>query len=279
MGAIAYGSLCLLLYLGQSRLIFFPSPTVTVTPAYYDVPYQEVWLPIPPQLASRDQVQDRVHGWWMPATPSPLGTLLYFHGNGGNVSSNVALAARFHRMGLSVLLIDYRGYGKSTGGFPHEAQVYEDARSAWTYLTATQEISPEEIVIFGQSLGGAIAIELAVQHPHARALIVEGSFTSLPAMAKHLGWTNLVPVDWLLTQQFDSLAKVPALQIPTLYIHGTADQVVPFPMSQALYAATPEPKQVALFANADHYNVAEIAGSDYQETVQTFIQNASFEAN
>ncbi len=269
IGAIACGSLCLLIHLGQSRLLFFPSSTIAVTPAVYDLPYQDIWLP----LSTASDQPDKIHGWWIPATQPPKGTLLYLHGNGANISAHVDQADRFHQLGLSVFLIDYRGYGQSVGDFPHEAQVYEDARRAWSYLTQERGISPEDIVIFGQSLGGAIAIDLAVEQPNVGGLIVESSFTSIKAMAEQTGWTQFIPVNWLLTQRFDSLSKVSSLQTPTLYIHGTADELVPPHMSQMLFDATPQPKQLALFANAEHNNLAEIAGSDYLSKIQTFIQD------
>jgi len=261
-----YGILSLLLYTRQTRLIFFPSVTLESTPADLGLAYKEVWIEIPTAQGS-----ERMHGWWIPAGPQERGALLYLHGNGSNVGSNVNHAARFYRMGLSVLLVDYRGYGLSEGTFPSERTVYEDARAAWDYLTGPLGYRPEQVVIFGHSLGGAIAIDLAIQHPDAAGLIVQGSFTSMLAMAERTVSFGFLPIDWLLTQRFDSIRKVPNLQVPVLYIHGEADQQVPAAMSQQLYAASPEPKQLWLVPNAGHNGLGEAAGPAFFERVGSFL--------
>ena len=200
------------------------------------------------------------------------GVVLYLHGNGSNVGANVEHANRFHRLGLSVFLIDYRGYGKSQGDFPSESQVYEDAQLAWDYLVQQRGVNPNQIYIYGHSLGGAIAIDLAVRHPEAAGLIVEGSFTSTRAMVdfqKGLFW--LFPIDLLLTQRFDSLSKVDRLQMPVLFIHGTADNVVPVEMSKKLFDAAPEPKQLYIVPDGGHNNVAQLGGAEYLQIVSQFL--------
>jgi hypothetical protein len=197
---------------------------------------------------------------------------LYLHGNGSNVGANVEHANRFHRLGLSVFVIDYRGYGKSQGDFPSESQVYEDAQLAWDYLVKQRGVNPHQIYIYGHSLGGAIAIDLAVRHPEAAGLIVEGSFTSTRAMVnfqKGLFW--LFPIDLLLTQRFDSLSKVDRLQMPVLFIHGTADNVVPVEMSKKLFDAAPEPKQLYIVPDGGHNNVAQMGGAEYLQIVSQFL--------
>ncbi|WP_316433044.1 alpha/beta fold hydrolase [Leptolyngbya sp. NK1-12] len=241
--------------------MFFPSTTLKASPDLVGLAYEEVWLPMP---------EGQVHGWWIPATDqAPV--LLYLHGNGSNLGDLVTRAKRFHQLGLSVLLIDYRGYGRSQGPFPSEASVYADAEAAWQYLTQTRQISPERIVVYGESIGGAVAIELAVRHPDAAAVIVESSFTSMRAMVARSIPEFLLPVDWLLTQQFDSLSKVRSLQVPILLIHGTADTTIPATMSQELFAAAPPPKHLLLIPNANHDNVMQIGGKPYKQTVQQFI--------
>ncbi|MBF2048101.1 MAG: alpha/beta hydrolase [Leptolyngbya sp. IPPAS B-1204] len=258
---VGYLALCLLLRWGQTRLMFFPSTTLKASPDLVGLAYEEVWLPMP---------EGQVHGWWIPATDqAPV--LLYLHGNGSNLGDLVTRAKRFHQLGLSVLLIDYRGYGRSQGPFPSEASVYADAEAAWQYLTQTRQISPDRIVVYGESIGGAVAIELAVRHPDAAAVIVESSFTSMRAMVARSIPEFLLPVDWLLTQQFDSLSKVRSLQVPILLIHGTADTTIPATMSQELFAAAPSPKHLLLIPNANHDNVIQIGGKQYKQTVQQFI--------
>src|SRR6476469_492368 len=200
------------------------------------------------------------------------GVVLYLHGNDSNVGANVDHAYRFHRLGVSVFVIDYRGYGKSQGDFPSESQVYEDAQLAWDYLVKQRGINPNQIYIYGHSLGGAIAIDLAVRHPEAAGLIVEGSFTSTRAMVnfqKGLFW--MFPIDLLLTQRFDSLSKVDRLQMPVLFIHGTADNVVPVEMSKKMFEAAPEPKQLYIVPDGGHTNVAQIGGAEYLQILSQFL--------
>ncbi len=235
--AIAYIAACVFLFFQQTRFIFFPSAAIETTPEFFNLRYQEVWVPV----QKHDRTVERIHGWWMSAAQPDANVLLYFHGNGINIGANVANAHRFHQLGFSVLLIGYRGYGRSEGSFPSEASVYQDAAAAWDYLVKELQIKPSQIFLYGHSLGGAIAIDLAVQHPNAAGLIVDSSFTSIREMVEHQGEFWMFPVDLILNQRFDSINKVKSLQMPVLFIHGTADLIVPAAMSQLLYAAAPEP--------------------------------------
>ncbi|MCC3420586.1 MAG: alpha/beta fold hydrolase [Microcoleus sp. PH2017_29_MFU_D_A] len=212
----------------------------------------------------------------VPVPPLHKGNLgrvvLYLHGNGSNVGANVEHANRFHGLGLSVFLIDYRGYGKSQGDFPSESRVYEDVEQAWDYLVKQRGINPNQIYIYGHSLGGAIAIDLAVRHPEAAGLIVEGSFTSVRAMVDfQKPLFRAFPIDLLLAQRFDSLSKVDRLQMPVLFIHGTADTVVPAEMSKKMFDAAPEPKQLYMVPNGGHNNAAQIGGAEYLRVVSKFL--------
>ena len=229
----------------------------------YGLDYQDVWLTIG---------ADKVHGWWIPTTNSAP-ALLYFHGNGSNNGDLTQLAAIFHQLEVSVLLIDYRGYGQSSPIFPNEARVYEDAAAAWQYLTQVQQIEPERIFVYGHSLGGAIAIELATKRPEMAGLIVEGTFTSIQDMAGLMPGIKLFPLRWLVTQRFDNLAKIESLQTPILIIHGTADEVIPLYMSKELYAAASEPKQLEIVARAGHSNLPEFNSPEYLQTLKQFIQS------
>ena len=271
VAALGYGAVCIFLFFQQSRLIFFPSAIVETTPESFNLRYEEVWLPVP--VASGKV--ERIHGWWIRANQSDAKVILYLHGNGINIGANVTHANRFHQLGFSVLLIDYRGYGRSEGGFPNEQRVYQDAATAWNYLVHQRQISPNKIFIFGHSLGGAIAIDLALQHPDAGGLIVESSFTSIRQVIAYRNIFSMFPVDLILTQRFESMKKVPNLKVPVLFIHGTADVTVPAFMSQDLYAAAPEPKKLLLVPGARHNDVAEIAQSLYLQTVQSFVHLGS----
>ena len=272
--AIGYSAVCLFLFAAQGKFIFFPARAIETTPKDFQLGYQDVVLPIP----TKTGVAETVHGWWIPALERSVNrresgkVLLYLHGNGLNVGANVEHANRFHRLGLSVFLIDYRGYGKSQGDFPSESRVYEDAQLAWDYLVKQRGIKPSQIYIYGHSLGGAIAIDLAVRHPEAAGLIVEGSFTSARAMVDfQAGVYRVFPIDLLLTQRFDSIAKVDRLQMPVLFIHGSADTVVPTQMSKKLFDAAPEPKQLYIVPDGGHNNSAQIGGAEYLLRVRQFL--------
>jgi hypothetical protein len=265
--AIAYLAVCIFLFLQQSRFIFFPAKVIETTPEFFHLAYEDVWLPV---NAKSGKVA-RIHGWWIGASQLNAKVLLYLHGNAINIGANVAHAHRFHQLGFSVLMIDYRGYGRSEGGFPTESQVYQDAATAWDYLVYQRQIPPSQILIYGHSLGGAVAIDLALKHPDAAGLIVESSFTSIRKVVAYRNNFWMFPVDSILTQRFDSIGKVSNLKIPVLFIHGTADVIVPAFMSQDLYAAAPEPKKLLLVPGAAHNNVAEVAASVYLEAVRSFV--------
>ncbi len=289
--AVAYAVGCWFLFATQSKFIFFPTRAIETTPDAAQLKYQDVWLP----AATETGVREYVHGWWIPAPDAPPnpgrearesvsvphkggleGVVLYLHGNGLNIGANVEHANRFHQLGLSVFLIDYRGYGQSKGNFPSESQVYEDAKLAWDYLVKERGINPQEIYIYGHSLGGAIAIDLAVRHPEAGALIVEGSFTSTRKMVdfqKGLFW--MFPIDFLLTQRFDSISKVYRLQMPVLFVHGTADTVVPVEMGRQLFDRAPEPKHLYIVQDGGHNNLAQFAGTQYLQKLYHFLEQAS----
>jgi hypothetical protein len=270
-GVAVYGGVGLSFWLWQTRLIFFPSALLKETPAEYGLIYEEVWIAVESDRPAHPP--ERLHGWWIPAAiEAPA--LLHLHGNGSNIGDLVGDAKRFHRLGLSVLMIDYRGYGRSEGGFPSEVSVYDDAMAAWNYLTDVQQIPPERIFLYGQSLGGAIAIELATHKPEVAGVIVESSFTSIEGMVDFISPYRLLPIDWLLTQRFDSLSKVRSLQSPILFIHGTADRTVPAWMSRSLYAATTAPKALLLVPHAGHNNIAEIGGEMYWQAIEDFIERS-----
>ncbi|MCL1469511.1 alpha/beta hydrolase [Argonema antarcticum] len=270
--ALAYSSACLFLFFWQNHFIFFPSSVIEITPAAF-ARFEDVWLPV----SNRSGKVELIHGWWIPGKGQQ--TVLYLHGNGINVGANVAHAIRLHKLGVSVLLIDYRGYGRSEGKFPTEKSVYHDAETAWNYLIEKRHISPKDILIYGHSLGGAIAIDLAVQHPDAAALIVQSSFTSMSQMVNERPTFRIFPTNLILRQRFDSISKVGSLKTPVLFIHGMDDSVIPYRMSQILFAAAPEPKQLFLVPKADHNNVADVAGVKYLQTVQNFVELADPKTN
>jgi alpha-beta hydrolase superfamily lysophospholipase len=270
ISALAYTSICGVLFFTQPYFIFKPTRAFQKSPEFYNIKYQNVYLPFPGSSSN-----NVIHGWWIPSQRRHLGTLLYLHGNSLNIGSNITQAYRFHQLGFSVLLIDYRGYGKSQGNFPSESQVYQDAQTAWNYLVKQKQIPANQIFIYGHSLGGAVAIDLAVKHPEAAGLIVQNSFTSMQKMAELNPYFRILPVSLILRHRFDSITKVKSLRMPVLFVHGTADAMIPKTMSKTLYAAAPEPKQLLLVPGAKHNNGDLFFNrSEYRQAIQNFAASA-----
>jgi pimeloyl-ACP methyl ester carboxylesterase len=261
--ALGYAGANVYLLVMQRELIFQPSREVLKTPAHLHLRYDVVWVP-----TGRDDGAS-LNGWWAPGSDAGAPVLLYLHGNDLNIGANVEHVARLNAMGFCVLIVDYRGYGNSGGGFPSEAQVYEDAETAWNYLIQVRHTKPARTFIYGHSLGAAIAIHLAVTHPEAGGLIVESAFTSMRDMAE-LSYP-FFPVDWLLNQRFDSLAEMPRLHMPVLFIHGEADAIAPYTMSERLYRAAKPPKRLALIPGAGHEDSATVGGARYSNAVREFV--------
>lgn len=269
--AIAYLIACLYLLLRQQYFIFKPPTVIRTTPAAFNLEYQDVWLPV----STPSGQLSPIHGWWVPATAPEAPVWLFLHGNGSTIGDEVKRPFWFHQLGFSCLLIDYRGYGRSQGRFPTESSVYADVEAAWKYLTQNRQIPPAQIFVYGHSLGGALAIELALKHPEVGGLAVEGSFTTMRSMVDHLyRQFGIFPVDWLLHQKFDSLKKVSSLSMPILFIHGTGDRLIPAQMSQSLFEAASEPKKLLLVPEAGHHNVGELGGESYFQALQWVVDQA-----
>lgn len=268
--ASTYIAVCIFLLFRQNRFIFKPPTTIRATPRAFNLDYQEVWLSVGIGSSKNNQI----HCWWIPAAAPEAKVWLYLHGNGSNMGDELKRAFKFHELGFSCLMLDYRGYGRSQGKFPTELSAYEDAEAAWNYLTQVRQIPPQQILLYGHSLGGAIAIELATRHPEIAGLVVESSFTTMLSMVNHIGQFRIFPVDLLLHQRFDSLSKVRLLQMPVLFLHGSADTFVPAYMSQALFDAAPEPKKLLLVPEARHLDVAELGGAEYSNALQWLIEQA-----
>ena len=267
VGVIAYLSLCVALIWGQNRLILKPSLTINTTPNELGMSYEDVWLPV----TTPEGNIEKVHGWWINPNTYPEKVLLYLHGIGGNVSYNLSTVQTYYDQGYSILIIDYRGYGLSKGQFPREAEIYRDAQVAWDYLTQERQIKPQNIFIYGHSLGGAVAINLAVSQPDAAGVIVENTFTSMMDMVDHSGCIyQLFPSKLLLHQRFDSLGKLSSLQVPLLLIHGTSDRTVPHTMSETLFQSANVPKKLLLVEDADHNNISAISPEKYINSLQAF---------
>lgn len=212
----------------------------------------------------------RLHGWWcVPrpnAAPTAAMTLLWFHGNAGNLSHRADMLARLLALPVRVLIVDYRGYGRSEGR-PDEAGLYADARGAWAELTGPLGVPPERVVILGKSLGGAVAVALAAEVRPA-GLVVQSSFTSARDMAARV--FPFVPAA-LLRTRLDSASRIGAVRCPKLFVHGTADEVVPYELGHRLFAAAAEPKQWLDVPGAHHNDVYLVGGKPYVEALRAFV--------
>jgi pimeloyl-ACP methyl ester carboxylesterase len=259
---LCYGGACWYLWAIQRELIFLPSRDLQQSPADLGLNYEDVWMAIPGGSPAQ------LHGWWLQAGDAAAPVFLYLHGNDLNIGGNLERVARLRGLGFTVLAVDYRGYGKSGGGFPSEMQVYEDAEAAWNYVVQERHIDPRQTLIYGHSLGGVIAIELALRRPEAAGLIVEGAFTSMAEMAKTVYW--MLPTGWILNQRFDALAKVPMLRVPTLFIHGTADREVPYAMTERLFGAAGGPKWLMLIPGGGHESSGSVGEMLYTRAVLDF---------
>ena len=231
----------------------------------------ENWMLYHPVLASEDwidpsvynlKVQDvelhmadgtRLHAWWCPienATDNyASGALLYCHGNAGNLSHRAYAISSWHQvLHLPVLIFDYPGYGKSAGK-PGEKQCYAAADAAYDWLTQTKGVPGDQIVIYGGSLGGGVAVDLASRRPY-RALVLAKTFTSIPDVGQSIyPW---LPVRWVMRNRFDNLAKIGQCRRPVFMAHGTADGLVPFSLAKKLYEAANEPKHFSILEGCDH---------------------------
>ncbi len=229
--AIAYAVVLILMTLFQERLVFLPGVgrALVATPSARGLP----WAPAPIRTADGETLG----AWWIPA-PAPAGAVLVFHGNAGNISHRLDYAVMFRALGYSTLLVDYRGYGESSGT-PDEAGTYRDAEAALRWLADAQGLAANDVVMFGESLGGAVAAWLAARHP-PRALILASAFTSAPDLGADLyPW---LPVRLLARIRYDTRAELRRVRAPVLVAHSPEDDIVPWTHGQALYAEAAEPK-------------------------------------
>lgn len=223
---------------------------------------------------------ENIHGWWWPAERKNAPAILYLHGVRWNLTGQLFRIRQLRALGFSVLAIDYRGFGKSQGDLPSEASVYEDARIAWQRLEVLQP-DPALRLIYGHSLGGAVAVDLAAELGQkaakdgslvpARGLVIESTFTSLGDVATAMANTSL-PVRWLLSQKFDSIDKIREINMPLLVVHGAADRYVPPRLSEQLFNAALEPKRLLLVPGATHNNSMNLAGSTYRQALEALMK-------
>jgi hypothetical protein len=263
----AYGLLIVVMYFTQGRMLYLPNMpgrTLTMTPADAGMDYQDA------SIETSDGVT--LHGWLVPGQSSQV--LLFFHGNAGNISHRLDSIRQFHDLGLSVLIIDYRGYGQS-GGKPTESGIYADTEAAWRFLTEDRGIIPNEIVIFGRSLGASAASRLAAQH-QPLALIVESSFTSVPDIAQELyPW---LPARWLSRYSHATRDYVRDVHCPILVAHSRDDEIIPFHHGEAIFAVANEPRTF-LALRGTHNDTFIQDENTYKEGIRTFLAGLSGSAS
>jgi len=256
---MSYVGLAALMWLMQSRLVFAPSQRIEATPTEAGLAYEDV------RLRTADGLN--LHAWFVPA-PRPLGTVLFCHGNAGNLSHCLEAIAQYHRLGFSSLVFDYRGYGRSEGR-PTERGAYRDAEAAWRYLTETRGIAPDDIIVHGRSLGGAVAAHLAAERA-PRALVVESAFTSVPDLGQEMyPW---LPVRLLSRFRYDTREYLQRVACPVLIAHSPEDETVPYHHGRRLFEAAREPKRW-LEMRGGHNDGYLVSGRGYEAALKAFMAN------
>jgi fermentation-respiration switch protein FrsA (DUF1100 family) len=247
----------LVLYM-ERKSTFYPARNLNFLPEQYGLKPKEI------SFTTNDG--EKLWGWYF-MHPQPEYTILFFHGNAENISHRLDFAQRILSKNFNLLLVDYRGYGKSSGS-PSEKGIYRDAQASYAFLRDSLEVPPQKVVIWGISIGAAAALDLASK-VKARAVILEGCFTSAKDMSRLL--LPPFPWHWFMSYKFDNTNKISAIDVPVLFIHGNQDEIVPFQMGQVLYESANQPKEFYTVKGAGHNDTYEIGGEEYFETVKEFI--------
>ena len=245
----------------DQHFLYFPTREIIGSPADYGIAYED---------AIFETTDGRwLHGWFVPGESDV--TLLWHHGNGGNIGHRLPDIDLFHReLGVNILIFDYRGYGRSAGT-PSEEGLYGDAEAALRYLQSREDVDPARIVYFGRSLGVAIAVELAVRH-RPYGLILESGFPSVAYMANvERPWLPAWIVHRILAARYDTGSKIGGLDVPLLVVHGDVDDTVPLRAGQALFDAANEPKSFYMVEGANHDGLAAVGGRPYIERLRQYI--------
>ena len=227
---LGYAAIGIYLVLMERKLLFKPVHNIAVTPSALGLGFEDLWI--------KSADDEKLHAWFVPATSSSK-VVLFCHGNNGNIGECLDTLSILYRLGYSTLLFDYRGYGKSSG-VPTEAGVCQDALSVWQYLCTQRGFTSDQIIVFGRSMGAAVATFLATQVT-PRALVLESPFLSLPELGQHM--YPYVPVRWLARIKFDNYARINDVKCPTLFIHSRDDELIPLRHGRQLFEHFHGPKQ------------------------------------
>ena len=255
--AVAYIIFVGFLFVFQSHYVYYPERVLSVDPGNIGLYFESV------SFETMDRV--KLSGWFVPSE-SARGVILFCHGNAGNISHRLESIQIFHRLGLDVFIFDYRGYGQSEGK-PTEDGTYKDAEAAWRYLIEEHQAHPKEVIIFGRSLGGAVAAWLA-QHHTPGALILESTFTSFPNIASTL--YPYLPVKLLLRYKYNTAEYLDRANCPVLIVHSRDDEIMPFSQGERLFELAKEPKEF-LEITGTHNDGFITSGKRYEDGLNTFI--------
>lgn len=252
----AFLALVILTIIGCAMItsfVFLPQKEVEATPAERNIPYKEVWFQTPDGVI--------LNAWFVNGDPGmPL--LLFFHGNGGNLSHNVDYLALLHKRGFPIFIFDYRGYGKSGGQPLEEEDLYQDARGALSYIEGLGW-RRERMIYFGQSMGASVALQLALEAPPA-GLVMESSFTRMSDIIRYTSPFGYYTIGWWgIDLSFDNIAKIREVEVPLLMIHGERDHVVPLQMTLRLFELAAEPKKLFIIKGGGHCDVLRLDSSAY----------------
>ena len=244
-----------------NSFVFLPRKEVVATPARRNLSYKEIWF------QSRDGVP--LNAWFVNGDPR-MPVLLFFHGNGGNLSDNIDYLALLHSGGFPIFIFDYRGYGKSGGQPLKEEDLYLDARGALSYLEGLGW-HRERIIYFGQSMGSSVALQLALEAPPA-GLVMESSFTRMSDIVRYTSTFGYYIVGWWINLDFDNIAKIGKLRVPLLMIHGERDQVVPVQMTLRLFEQAQDPKSLFIIKGGGHCDVHRLDSSAYLSAWSSYLE-------
>ncbi len=246
-----------MMFIQQPSMVFFPSTKLQASPEDWGLQYENVYL--------KTSDEKQLHGWYIPY-PGTDRVVLFFHGNAGNISHRGDSIAIFHRLGLNVFIIDYRGYGLSQGN-PGEAGLYRDAKTAWDYLTQVKVIDKANIIIFGRSLGGTVATRLASE-VHPAALIIESTFSSARDMARSI--FPLLSRVLVFRFRFNSITRIKKITCPLLVLHSAEDEIIPFHLGEKIYHAANQPKYFVTM-KGDHNTGFLFSQPGYEQSLKEFI--------
>jgi pimeloyl-ACP methyl ester carboxylesterase len=245
------------MFVFQRHFIYFPDKTVFFTPNHINLTYEEIYYKTSDNLS--------INSWFIPADSSKY-VVLFCHGNAGNISHRLESIQIFNRLSLNVFIFDYRGFGKSEGSADEEG-TYLDALGAWDFLVGEKGFNPEQIIIFGRSLGSGVASWLA-KEKKSRALILESSFTSLPDLGAKI--YPILPVRLLSRYNYPTLENINHITCPKLFIHSKDDEIIPYSLGRKNYELAPEPKMF-IEIQGSHNDGFMVTGSKYIESIKRFL--------